>query len=260
MKYDGLYEFTDAGLAAFEQAFDGRLEEDALDIESRAIVRRISGSSPFTVERWATSRGMAEAIIAAAGSNKIPDLLENRKLWAWLAFVQRDVLYPRRKDGKRKLGEIHRWYPSELSDYQKGQRHLVRMPVLLWFTLGKNAEHLLCGDPSTPGEVREQLTSQQDMFHPAFQAAARSLYYDEAKGALRRGAGGKKGGSARRLAKVRLQLDVTWDLFALSSEQILAKLPSEFDQFQKTGKHSLGSIHNTGLNVAPQSSADLAPL
>lgn len=105
------------------------------------------------------------------------------------------------------------------------------MPVLLLSSLGRNADHLLCGDPSVPGEVREQLTSQQDMFHPVFQEVARTLYFDEGTGKLRRSSGGKGAGSSRRLARVRQQLDVTWDLFALTAPELLTKLPAEFDGF-----------------------------
>jgi cation transport regulator ChaB len=123
--------------------------------------------------------------------------------------------------------KVHRWYPSNLNDYQKGQRHLIRMPVLLLSSFGDDADHLLLGSPSVPGEIREQLTSQQDMFHPAFQAAARILYYDDEKGTIRRGAAGKKGGSARRLARVRQQLDVTWDL-----------LPSRPSRFSTSSRRS----------------------
>lgn len=231
MKFNGLHEFTAAGMDAFERAFQGTLEEDAINLDSPAIAKLIPGTKPFETQEWETARDMAEAIIASAGSNGIPALLERPGLWGWLAFVCRDAVYPL-KNGKRKLGEVHRWYPSNLNDYQKGQRHLIRMPVLLLSSFGDDADHLLLGSPSVPGEIREQLTSQQDMFHPAFQGAARILYYDDEKGTIRRGAAGKKGGSARRLARVRQQLDVTWDLFALTPAQILEKLPPEFDQFK----------------------------
>ncbi|MFC3326948.1 hypothetical protein [Mesorhizobium cantuariense] len=235
MKFSGLYEFTGAGLDAFQEAFHGLLEEDAVSLDNPAIAKRIDGTHGFEVIEWVTSRDMAAAIFKSAGKNNINTLFDRPGLWAWLAFVCRDIVYPRRKDGKRKLGEVHRWYPSEASDFQKGQRHLIRMPVLLLSSFGSNADHLLLGPPSVPGEVREQLTSQQDMFHPAFQAAAKTLYFDPTTGKLRRGSGTKKGGSSRRLATVRKQLDVTWDLFALSPEQILEKLPKEFDKF-KTAK------------------------
>jgi hypothetical protein len=81
-------------------------------------------------------------------------------------------------------------------------------------------------------EIREQLTSQQDMFHPEFQKAARNLYFDENKSALKRGAGGKGAGTPRRLAKLRSQLDVTWNLFDLDAEHIVSLLPKEFNRFK----------------------------
>jgi hypothetical protein len=232
MKFDGLYEFTAVGMEAFQLAFSGQLEESAIDPSSPSIAKLIAGTAEFEVKEWATSIEMAEAVLAAKGHTSIKSMLSQVGLWAWLSFVCRDVVYPKKKDGKRKLGEVWRWYPSDPGDYQKGQRHLIRMPVLLLSSFGGDAEHLLLGSPSVPGEVREQLTSQQDMFHPSFQKAANMLYLSADKTSLRRGAGGKLGGSSRRLSQVRKQLDVTWDLFALSPEQFLAKLPKEFDKFR----------------------------
>ena len=232
MKYEMLYEFTDAGMELFERVFTGQMPEDALDPTNPAIAKAITGSTAFEVKDWATSVDMAKSILAATGNASVNTLLNQNGLWGWLSFVCRDVVYPKRKDGQRKLGEIWRWFPSELGDYQKAQRHLIRMPVLLQYSFGDDAEHLLLGDPSTPGEVREQLTAQQDMFHPTFQKAARMLYLDGVTGRLRRGAAGKGGGASRRLRQVRKQLDVTWDLFALSPLQLIEKLPKEFDPFK----------------------------
>lgn len=232
MKFNGLYEFTDAGMRVFEQVFNGQLAEDVLDPTSPTVAKLIPGTATFEVSDWGTSIDMAKAIIAAAGTANVKTLLNQVGLWGWLSFVCRDVVYPKKKDGNRKLGEIWRWYPSDPEDYQKAQRHLIRMPVLLQHSFDDDAEHLLLGSPSTPGELREQLTAQQDMFHPSFQKAARMLYLDKASGKIRRGAAGKGGGASRRLRQVRRQLDVTWDLFALSPDQILEKLPKEFDQFK----------------------------
>jgi hypothetical protein len=232
--YTGLFEFNDEGMSAFQRAMEGTLDEGTLNPTDTRFARRVADTAPFMPSDWENSREMAQAIIDACGSVPLTELLGRNGVWAWLAFVMRDELYPRRADGKRKLGEVHRWYPAELNDFQKGQRHLVRMPVILLNSFGDDADHLLCGDPSKPGELREQLTSQQDMFHPTIQAAARQLYFDDETGGLRRGAGGKGAGSARRFAKLRQQLDVTWDLFAISPEQLVAKLPREFDRFKRT--------------------------
>jgi hypothetical protein len=106
------------------------------------------------------------------------------------------------------------------------------MPALLLFSLGKNADHLLAGPPSVLPEIREQLTSQQDMFVQSFQAVARALYFDEQLQKLKRGSGSKGAGSPRRLAIVRKQLDVTWDLYEVPSERLVGMLPRDFDRFR----------------------------
>jgi len=123
-----------------------------------------------------------------------------------------------------------------IRDYEasKDQRHLVRMPVLLLSSLGNKADHLLASPPSVLPEIREQLTSQQDMFAPAFQAVARALYFDEEQQKLKRGSGSKGAGSPRRLATVRKQLDVTWDLYEVPSERLVWMLPKDFDRFRSS--------------------------
>ncbi|MBL3560243.1 hypothetical protein [Rhodovulum sulfidophilum] len=227
-----LYEFTQPGIDAFERVFTGVLDETALDLSDPSLVRRIPGTRAFVPVPFETAREMAAAIQASTGSASLFELLPRTGLWAWLTFVLRDQLFRKAPDGTRKIGEVHRWYPSDPGDWQKGQRHLVRMPVLLLDQLGDNADHLLCAEPSVLPEIREQLTSQQDMFNPVFQSVARALYYDDARGRLKRGAGGKGGGSPRRLAKLRQQLDVTWDLEDLDYTRIIEKLPAEFDRFK----------------------------
>jgi hypothetical protein len=230
--FPSLFEFTEDGLAAFEQAMTGALPEDALDPTAFQLARPLTGTGRFQVLPFATAQDMAAAILAAAAARPFQELLQRNGLWAWLTFVLRDVLFPKDANGRRKLGEVHRWYPSNPNDWQKGQRHLVRMPVLLLFRLGSDADYLLCGAPSVLPEIREQMTSQQDMFHPAFQKAARTLYFDPPSGKLKRGTGGKGRGSPRRLAAVRQQFDVTWNLFDVSPDRLVEMLPHEFDRFK----------------------------
>jgi hypothetical protein len=90
----------------------------------------------------------------------------------------------------------------------------------------------LCPSLSTPGDVVEQLVARQELItNPVVVQVATSLYYDPATGTAKRGAGGKTGGSARRLASVLDQFDVTWDLFAMPWKDLMAKLPKEFSRF-----------------------------
>jgi hypothetical protein len=232
MRFPTLFEFTNAGLGLFEQVVSGSCEEHILSLDDSTLLNRILGTQEFEVREFSTAKEMAAAILASIGTMPLGSLLPRTGLWSWFSFVLRDNLFPRDIGGRRKYGEVHRWFPSDPNDWQKGQRHLVRMPVILLASLGSNADHLLCQKPSVLPEIREQLTSQQDMFHSVFQGVARALYFDEATGRLKRGAGGKSGGSPRRLAKVRQQLDVTWDLFDLTVERMLGILPTEFARFR----------------------------
>ena len=109
---------------------------------------------------------------------------------------------------------------------------MVRMPVHLLAQFGSDADHLLCGAPRILPEIREQLTSQQDMFTETFQRLARKLYFDDRLGKLKKGAGSKGPGSPRRLAQLKRQFDVTWDLEELGPTRLMAMLPSEFDIYR----------------------------
>jgi hypothetical protein len=231
MKHVSLFEFTSLGMDAFQRVFTGSLDDGAINLSDPAIATPVPGTGSFSIQDFETTKDMAEAVLKALDGTNIYELLPHEGLWAWLTFVLREVLFVRDADGKWRVGEIHRWYPADPNDWQKGQRHLVRMPVLLLLSLGDNADHLLCGRPSILPEIREQLTSQQDMFSNAFQGVARALYYDDDRQALKRGAGGKSGGSPRRLAKVRQQLNVTWDLEDLEYGSIIERLPKEFDRY-----------------------------
>ena len=84
-----------------------------------------------------------------------------------------------------------------------------------------------------PGEVVEQFASRQEMITSvSLMSAITALYYDPVKQQIKRGAAGKAGGSSRRLADVLGQFDVTWDIYGMPSDEILALLPGEFDRFK----------------------------
>ena len=229
--YPAVYEFTDRGLVAFKRIFEGTLDEGAIAPTDGQFATRLSGTGAISDGPADTSKELAQRVLGALGDDW-SNLLGKVGVWAWFTFILRDVVFPRQADGIRRPGEIHRWYPSDPGDWQKAQRHLVRMPVVLLGSLGDTADHLLRGAPSALPDIREQLTSQQDMFSLEFQKAARMLYYNDAEQKLKRGSGGKGAGSPRRLARVRQQLDVTWNLFDLDAARIIQLLPKEFDRFK----------------------------
>ncbi|WP_421760313.1 hypothetical protein [Devosia sp.] len=229
--YRSLYQLTSEGLRLYELVMTRQIAEEVLEIANPLHATPVAGTRSFEVKDFKTAKEMAVAVCAAFDKLDPQESASNTGLWAWLTFVMIDVIFPLTK-AVREFKAYYRWYPSPPNEYDVAQRHLVRMPVLLYAAFGDDADHMICGKPYIGPEIREQLTSQQDMFTLNFQRACRALYYDEKAARVKRGVSSKKlPGTSRRLAAVRKQLDVTWDMTDLSSERILELLPAEFSQF-----------------------------
>lgn len=237
MKFPHLRCFNTTGLHHFEKRLGQADAETRIDLMDDAFSNPLSGSLPFAAVKFDSAKAMAENILASFGEISPFNHLDNIGLWAWLTFALRTQLFKKKPDGTLQLGEYPRWYPSKANDFQKGQRHLVRMPVFLLARLQENADHLLCNAVNTLPDIREQMAGQYDMLSPGFQRLARTLYFDEKTGSLKRGSGGKGAGSPRRLRSLRRQLGVTWQVEDLPLENVLKKLPGEFDRFLACRDH-----------------------
>lgn len=94
---------------------------------------------------------------------------------------------------------------------------------------------VLCQPLHTPGDLVEQLASRQELVtNRAFLAAKTTLYVDPQTRLPKRGGGGKSRGTARRLAEVCNQFDVTWDVYATEAPELLERLPKEFGRFLRS--------------------------
>jgi len=157
-------------------------------------------------------------------------------VWAWLSLFYFEQLCPKRKDGTRKPGEIARWIPS--GHAWRYYRHLLAGPYLIYRAFRddpKRAAVVLCGPLDTPGDFVEQLASRQDFVqNRSVIEAATKLYLNLDTGKPKRGAADTKHrpGTLRRFVDIINQLDPTWDLYAMTADQLLAKLPQEFDAYK----------------------------
>jgi hypothetical protein len=155
-------------------------------------------------------------------------------LWSWLSLFFFDELCPAAPDGTRKPGERARWIPR-FDAARRYYRHLLVGPYLI-FKLYANdpdvAMVLLCTKPHAPGDIVEQFVSRPQLVTSSAAVGAATKLYHVPDGTFRRGAAGKEGGSVRRLADVLMQLDRTYDLYALSPGELLDLLPREFDRFR----------------------------
>ena len=92
---------------------------------------------------------------------------------------------------------------------------------------------ILANEPSKSGDLYEQIASRQQLItNRNVVGTINQLYYDEEAGKLKRGAGGKERGGARRLADTLNQFDLTYDLYSVDSLKLLELLPKEFSRFR----------------------------
>lgn len=168
--------------------------------------------------------------------DELGDVQRDKHLWTWLSLAWIDKLAPRDEDGVRHLGDRILWVPA-VDDYRKYYRHYLAGPYRI-FRAHADEPHralgVLCTPPNRPGDVAEQIVSKQGVVtNPALMQVVTHLYYDDETETFKRGAAGRKGGSARRFRTVFDQLDLTWDLYGMEPEEILEVLPSEFDRFRE---------------------------
>lgn len=156
-------------------------------------------------------------------------------MWSWLALLYLDALAPPRADGSRKIGD-EALYVLEPDNWRRYYRHLLAGPCRVmrahWDELHVT-QAILAGKPSVPGELYEQIASRQEVVtSPALLRLTRRLYWDASSKGLKRGAASKGAGSARRLAALLLQLDLTWDFVEMTDDSMINLLPKrEFARF-----------------------------
>jgi hypothetical protein len=196
------------------------------------------------IERQAFKTRMETAVAMnrLLGDRPPPGIDRDTGLWSWLSLFHFDSVCPIDEGGRRKVGAAHR-YILEEANHKTYYRHLLLGPYLIFRAHREEPERaivLLCQPPDAPGDIVEQLASRQEIVtNPVMMRVATELYYDRATGAPKRGASSKTRGSARRLAEVADQFDVTWDLFAIPWNSLLAKLPVEFDRFRPLAKSAM---------------------
>jgi len=154
----------------------------------------------------------------------------NHGLWSWLALYFFDQLCKPDESGNRKPLENAVYVLEERFSFRRYYRHGIRTP---WMAVKEHGEHakvlLLTSGKGTRTDINEQLGAYQHLFaNKTIIASAYAMYFDATQQKPRRGAGGKGGGSARRLANIARQLELTYDLQDCAPAKFLALLPREF--------------------------------
>ena len=247
MSESELKRLTPRGLDELRLAFDGLARGEDVDIarilHSEEFTEIVNPEVTIEVKELPSRRDAAEYFyrILQPLRDDGQHVEQDSGMWAWLAASWLDLLAPPSESGERRLGEQARWIPQS-DDFQRYYRHLFAGPYRIFAAHHRDpdsAMSLLASEVARPGDVVEQLASRQEIVvSPGIIGAATKLYYDASSGKLKRGAGAKGPGSARRLSDLIAQLDLTHDIYAMSVERVLELLPQEFSRFlepEKTG-------------------------
>lgn len=159
-------------------------------------------------------------------------LLINLGIWDWLTVLWFDVICPE-TNGQRKVRETARYIVSkDRTDYY---RQLILGAWELYSLHGPHSRLFLKCPPYIHNDWTEQLASRQDIVtNKGMIEAIDGLYWDNTRQQPKRGATDRnRAGNVRRFVMLMAQLDLTYDLHAMSVSEILKLLPREFDIWKK---------------------------
>ncbi len=185
----------------------------------------LEGSAEVELQKFSNKLVAAEYLGKQLAQVPRAELDHNIRLWTWLSLFYFDQVCPPGADRRRVPGAAVR---HVLSDHAyRYYRHLLAGPHRLFQVHGSNARIFLCGPLHTHGEFSEQLASRMERIsNRSLIEAVDQLYFDSSAdggGAPKRGAATNKPrpGTLRRLITVLDQLDLTYDLYAMTPQQIL---------------------------------------
>jgi hypothetical protein len=176
-----------------------------------------------------TKLGAAKYLTALLEPLEGPSLSADDELWSWLALFFFDQLSPVR-GGKRRPREDYHYIPSS----RRPQRHLLAGAYRLYRLHGEHARVLLHPSVHQHGRFLFDLDYRRDLLtNRGLIEVVDRLYWNPATSRPKRGsASDNQPGSLRRLIAVVQQLDLNYDLYGMSAQEIEALLPAEFEAWR----------------------------
>jgi hypothetical protein len=162
-------------------------------------------------------------------------LEENVGLWSWLSLHYFDQLCPADNFGGRNPGQDSRHILD--IGYRLYYYHLLFGPYHIYRLHGERAPLLLSSPLYETSKYYLELSARQGFItNKGVIEAASLLYFDPVSGKPKRGAAvtTRKPGTLLRFIDVVQQLDLTYDLYSITGEEVLNLLPSEFEEWRPT--------------------------
>ena len=167
---------------------------------------------------------------------KRTSLVNKNGLWTWLSYIWFNQFAPVQKGDFRDIKEEAKYICS--SDYRDYYRHLVAGPYSIYSLHGREGSQIFLYSPVYEhNDFIEQFASRQFIIsHRNIVEAITKLYFNNVNKKPKRGAQSRKrNGNIRRFVSIIQQFELTYDIYSMSSDQILDILPPEFDEWKHSG-------------------------
>lgn len=236
---------TDQGIEKFRKYLD-ELKQGSTAAPPENMLEDPDFSAPFkwqaqVEQRTFDTRVKLAQYLAEVLNGVENDGLENNVgLWSWLSLFYFDQVCPVEENGLRRPGRDYRHILEP--GYPYGHRHLLAGAWLVYSVhdLGDRLSRLLLWTPlNLESMFHHELAGRQTLItNKGILEAADKMYFKESEGKPKKGALVKKNapGTLQRFIDIIQQLDLTYDLYSMSGEEILALLPSEFDEWKENRK------------------------
>lgn len=233
-----LHRLNVQGIAALRDDLlnDKKIFETILDIEKYSSIDYAEPVDDIELEKvdFKSRYEFACYLNDVFANINVSDIYNDIGLWSWLTVFYFENVFELKND-VYKIGDVARYIP-EPNNFRKMYRHLLLGPYLIYRAHIDDPRRAMCvltTKLNAPGEAVEQIASRQEIVvnHQIIQALT-SLYYDENKMILKKGAGKKSDGSVRRMVTLLDQFDLTYDLSCIYADDIINMLPKEFDKFK----------------------------
>lgn len=152
--------------------------------------------------------------------------------WSWFSLLWFDQLCPVKKDGTRNPSREYNYILSR--KYNHRPRHAIYMTWQLVDQYGADSRFMLSKEPSTRGEITEQMMARQEILSSdGVMRLASYLYFDMHSGTFKKGAASRtSAGCVNRYVAWLQQIQLTFDIFSISRDELAELLPPEFDRFR----------------------------
>lgn len=214
------------------RSFLGRLRENPLTPLPRELLDNPSCVTPMGIDAPELPRSFSSKFDAGRFLHELLLPLGEKVvrsqtgLWTWLSLWLFDHLCPPDRNGLRKPKRTALYIASP-SDHRMGlDKHLLFFPWKMYSRHGRDADFILAAPLGADSTEQREWTSYRLNLVTELLILSRELHWDGDRQGFKRGARTKGAeGGIRRFVQLFKQLEVTYDIYSMSADQLRRLLP-----------------------------------